>query len=158
MKGLVGVISDTHDNLGKVRAAVALFNRAGVERVVHCGDVVAQFVFVEMARLNAPVTAVYGNCDGDRAALAGRAVEFGFELHEGPHKFEFAGRRFLVSHKPVADAGDCDYCLSGHTHRPEHRAGRPTFINPGEAGGWLSGRSTVVLLDGRSGAVEFVDI
>jgi hypothetical protein len=153
----VGVISDTHDNLDKVRQAIALFNSLGVDEVVHCGDIVAQFVLVEMNRLAAPLLLVFGNCDGDRAALRSRAQEFGFTLVNGPHRFVLGGKRFVVNHQPIA-ATDCDFILHGHTHKLLHQPGAPTIVNPGEAAGWLTGKSTVAVLDTGTGAVEFHDI
>jgi uncharacterized protein len=153
----VGIISDTHDNLDKVRAAVALFNRLDVEHVVHCGDVVAQFVLAAMSGLAAPLTIVYGNCDGDRQSLAQRAQEFGFAIGNGPLALELGGKQIVATHQPIAPPA-CDYYLHGHTHKLRHEPGSPTIINPGEACGWLSGRSTVVLLDTADGAVEFLDL
>jgi putative phosphoesterase len=153
----VGVISDSHDNLDRVRSAVALFNSQGLDQVVHCGDIVAQFVLVEMSRLRAPVALVFGNCDGDRAALRSRAREYGFALGDGPYRFELGGKRFVANHKPMP-APDCDFLLHGHTHKLLHRPGAPTVINPGEAAGWLSGRSTVAVLDTVTSAVEFLDV
>lgn len=152
---LLGVISDTHDNLQKVRAAVELFNRLKVDQVVHCGDVVAPFVLVELARLKAPVLIVYGNCDGDRRALARRASEFGFTIEDGPYRFTLAGTRVIVSHQPIDPLPDCDWYLYGHTHRCEHRSGHPQVVNPGEAGGWLTGQSTVAVVDTAATTVQF---
>lgn len=149
----LGVISDTHDNLDRVREAVEFFNRAGVAHVVHCGDIVAQFVLGEFGRLAAPVTLVYGNCDGDRASLAARAGELGFSISDGPRELVLGGRRIVVSHRPLEPAPDCDYYLCGHTHRAGHTPGRPVVINPGECGGWLTGRSTVAVLDTDTGEV-----
>lgn len=154
----IGIVSDTHDNLDKVRSAVALFNQADVDRVVHCGDVVAQFVLVEMSRLKMPVAGVFGNCDGDRKALRQRAREFSFTWGDGPHDFEHAGKRFVVTHQPLSALPDCDFYLHGHTHRPKHKPGHPAVVNPGEACGWLTGRATVAVLDAVSGAVEFFDL
>ncbi len=154
----IGIISDTHDRLDKVREAVALFNRLRPDRVVHCGDVVAPFVFSEMKTLSMPVVAVFGNCDGDRDGLQRRASELGFALQEGPLSLEFDGKRIVVSHKPLSAAPDCDFYLHGHTHRPLHETGRPIVINPGEACGWLSGRATVALLDTVKSEVEFSDL
>jgi len=39
----IGIVSDTHDDLAAVEAAVTLFEREGVDAVVHCGDFVAPF-------------------------------------------------------------------------------------------------------------------
>lgn len=151
----LGVVSDTHDNLDTVRQAVALFNRLEVERVVHCGDIVAQSVVVELGRLTAPVSLVYGNCDGDRKALAERSRQFGFDIGDGPLEVQVGGKRVVASHQPMDPVPDCDYYLHGHTHRPVHAPGRPATINPGECCGSLSGRSTVAVLDTATGEVEF---
>jgi putative phosphoesterase len=154
----IGIISDTHDRLDKVREAVALFNRLKPDRVVHCGDVVAPFVLREMRTLSMPVVAVFGNCDGDKPALLKQANELGLALNEGPLVFEEGGKRIAVSHKPLSPAPDCDFYLHGHTHRSRHDGSHPVIINPGEACGWLFGRSTVALLDTETAAVEFFDL
>ena len=154
----IGVISDTHDRLDKVRVAVALFNRLKPERVVHCGDVVAGFVFKEMGGLSMPMVAVYGNCDGDREALRQRAEELGIALHEGPFRFESGGKCIVVSHQPLSPPPDCDFYLHGHTHKLRHEGKRPVVINPGEACGWLFGRSTAAMLDTDTAEVEFLDL
>jgi len=154
----IGVISDTHDRLDKVRKAVTLFNRLKPERVVHCGDVIAQFVFREMGALAMPVVVVYGNCDGDRAALRQRADELGFTLREGPFGFELGGKRIVVSHQPLNEVPDCDFYLHGHTHKLRREGMRPVIVSPGEACGWLSGRATVALLDTDTSEVEFFDL
>jgi uncharacterized protein len=154
----IGVISDTHDRLDKVREAVALFNRLKPDRVVHCGDVVAQFVLKEMSGLSMPVLAVYGNCDGDREALLQRAEELGISLHEGPFGFELDGKHIVVSHKPLDPPPECDFYLHGHTHKLRHEGNRPVIVNPGEVCGWLFGRSTAAILDTDTGEVEFLDL
>jgi len=154
----IGVIADTHDRLDKVRSAVTLFNRLKPDRVVHCGDVVAQFVFKEMSGLSMPVVAVFGNCDGDRAALKARAGELGFELHDGPYGFELGGKRIVVSHRPQSPPPDCDFYLHGHTHKLLHEGKRPVIVDPGEACGWLFGRSTCAMVDTDSAKVEFFDL
>jgi putative phosphoesterase len=155
---LVGIVSDTHDHRVRARAAVELFNRLGAETVIHCGDFVSQFTLAEFGRLSGRLVGVFGNNDGDRQALFARAREFGFELHDGPWVFELAGRRFSVSHEPAAAPTDCDFVIHGHTHRPRYEQREPVVINPGEACGWLTGRSTIATLDPASGAVEFHEL
>jgi putative phosphoesterase len=154
----IGIMSDTHDNLPKVRNAIALFNRLKPDKVVHCGDVVAQFTLAEMEGLTMPVVAVFGNCDGDRQSLHRRAHELGFTLNPGPYRFQIGGKSIVVTHEPLSTVPDCDFYLHGHTHKLKHEPGRPAVINPGEACGYLFGRATVAMLDTDSGAVEFHDI
>lgn len=154
----VGLISDTHDNLAKVRAAVEFFNRTGPDLVLHCGDFVAQFVLAEFGRLEMKLLGVFGNNDGDRRSLRERAVEAGFELYAGFHRFVHSGKVFGLSHEPVQPPAGLDYYVHGHTHRTKLSRSSPVIINPGEACGWLTGRSTLALLDTADGSVEFADI
>jgi putative phosphoesterase len=149
---MIGILSDTHDNLTRVREAVRLFNDSGCDLVIHAGDFVAPFTVDELRNLRAPVKAVYGNCDGERAGLA-RAFQGVGEIQGAPLAFLHGGRRFCLCHldAPVhryAASKGYDVVVYGHTHRPrvESRDG-VLLINPGEAGGWLGGKSTVVLLD-----------
>ena len=84
---MIGILSDTHDNLTRVREAVRLFDDAGCDLVVHAGDFVAPFTVEELRNLRAPVQAVFGNCDGEKAGLA-RAFQGLGEIAEAPLRFE----------------------------------------------------------------------
>jgi hypothetical protein len=154
----VALISDTHDNLDRVRDAVRLFNRLKPDLVVHCGDYVAQFTLAEFAKLETEFRGVLGNCDGDRAALCGRAREFGFQLTSGLDRFVLGGKQFAVSHQPMNPVPDCDFYVHGHTHQSKHESGRPVIVNPGEGCGWLTGHATAALIDTDTGAVQFFDL
>jgi putative phosphoesterase len=59
----IGVVSDTHDNLDIVNAAVEQFEGA-VDAVVHCGDVVAPFAATPFDA-DFEFYAVRGNNDGE---------------------------------------------------------------------------------------------
>ena len=149
---MIGILSDTHDNLTRVREAVRLFNEAGCDLVIHAGDFVAPFAAEELRSLRAPVKGVFGNCDGEKAGLK-RVFQGMGEIVNGPLAFSHAGLRFVVCHldssaSTQATSGAYDVVIFGHTHRPlvESRDGA-LLINPGEAGGWLRGKSTVALLD-----------
>lgn len=150
--GIIGIISDTHDNLETARRAVRLFNDANCSLVVHAGDFVAPFTARELHALKCPVRAVFGNCDGEKQGLAAALQGWG-EIQEPPLEFRYAGRSFIVHHldRPAlkcAESGAAEIVVFGHTHKPlvERRAG-VLLVNPGEAGGWLYARGSVVLLD-----------
>jgi len=160
---VIGILSDSHDNLVTLRRAVALFNDCGCDLVIHAGDFVAPFAAAELRNLRAPVKAVFGNCDGERDGLA-RVFEGLGEIGQAPLSFIHAGLRFTVSHLdgPVAgylEAIPCDVLVFGHTHKPvlEQRKG-VLVLNPGEAGGWLHGRSTAAVLDPGARTVDFLDL
>ncbi|MEO0019028.1 MAG: metallophosphoesterase [candidate division WOR-3 bacterium] len=154
----LGIIADTHDNLDKVRQAVALFNRIGINQLIHCGDIVAPFVLKEFGQLRSPLVLIYGNCDGDRNALAEVANKLGFRIQLSPLSLQFGSKTVVVTHEPTDDLPDCDFYIHGHTHRVRYEPGKPVIINPGEACGWLTGRSTAAVLDIEKTKVEFFDL
>jgi putative phosphoesterase len=160
---MIGILADSHDNLVMIRRAVGLFNDIGCDLVIHAGDFVAPFAAAELRNLGCPVRAVYGNCDGEKAGLA-KAFEGMGEIREAPFMFSHGGLSFLVSHLdgPVPGhvaAPTSDVIVFGHTHKPlsEKRDGI-ILINPGEAGGWLQGKSTVALFDPKSMTVDIIPL
>ena len=58
----------------------------------------------------------------------------------------------------LADSGHYDVIIYGHTHEIDVRHGKTVVINPGETGGWTTGRSTVALLDLNNMDVEIVEL
>lgn len=121
----IGLISDTH---GLLRPE-ALDALAGVEQIVHAGDIGAPAIIEELCRI-APVHAVRGN--NDRGPWA-RKLPLRLELRLG-------GRRILVLHDlneldldPHVDR--IDVVVSGHSHKPGvvQRDGT-LLVNPGSAG------------------------
>ena len=121
----LGVISDTH---GLVRPE-ALAALAGVERIVHAGDIGSRAVLEALARV-APVTAVRGNNDRDDWAKKipeTEVVEVGgvslYLLHD-LHELDLEPR-----------AAGFAAVISGHSHQPrvDERDG-VLYLNPGSAG------------------------
>jgi hypothetical protein len=136
---LIGAVSDTHGTLPEsIDAAFA-----GVELIVHAGDVGSQAVLVRLEAI-APVIAVRGNMDTGE-------LEWRLPDTAAPR---FGGHRLLIAHKKTAVAGGpppgVDVVITGHTHRAAvERVGGVLFVNPGSAGGHnRDGRGpTAALLD-----------
>lgn len=159
---LIGVISDTHDNLFNLRKVLEIFRAQGVELVFHAGDFVSPFTAGPFREAGLRVIGVFGNNDGDKLYLRERFQGIG-ELHHGPHELELSGRRILLMHEPRAlealvASGRYDLVVYGHTHRPELRAGSPLVVNPGELGGWLTGRASYALVDLRALRAEIFEL
>jgi len=158
---LIGIMSDTHDNLPAIRKAVDFLNERGVELVIHAGDYVAPFVARELKRLKAPLKGVFGNNDGERKGLY-EALGIYDEILE----IEADGMKIAVTHgtderivKALARSRLYDVVIVGHTHRYEIREeGRTILVNPGEVCGYLSGVRSVALLDTRKREVQIVNI
>jgi hypothetical protein len=100
---------------------------------------------------------VYGNNDGEKVGLKNT----GLDVEPGPRKLTLGGRRIVIAHSrgdAGREAADGDIVVSGHTHRPSVEPGPPLHVNPGECGGWLSGRSTIAVLDAEAMTVRIIDI
>ena len=148
----IGIISDTHDNLPQIRKAVKVFNREKVELVLHAGDFVSPFTSLEFKNLNCPLKGVFGNNDGDKLYLQEKFKGIG-ELYPAPYNVNINSKNVIMLHKEklidaLAESQKYDVIIYGHSHRTDLRKiGKTLIINPGECGGWLTGESTIALLD-----------
>lgn len=147
---VIGVISDTHGLLRPdVHSALA-----GVELILHAGDVGGDDVLDELA-LIAPVQAVYGNTDvpGDpRLAQSIERTVAGVTIHVSHgHELGSPVPEELLSHYAA------DVIVYGHTHRAllVHAGGR-LVLNPGAAGprrfDILPSVARLTIADGRAKA------
>jgi putative phosphoesterase len=124
---LVGVISDTH---GLLRPeALAAFAGAGVEHILHAGDV-GDIAILEALRDLAPVTAIRGNVDTSGPCANLPATDI----------VELGGKLFYLVHSIHdldinATAAGVSAVISGHSHKSsvETRDG-VLYVNPGSAG------------------------
>lgn len=122
---VVGVISDTHGLL-RPEALEAL---AGVEQIVHAGDIGSPEIIERLQRI-APVTAVRGN--NDKAGWA--------DAFAPAEVLDLAGRLIYVLH----DVAELDFdpaaagfaaVIAGHSHKPQiSEKDGVLFLNPGSAG------------------------
>ena len=160
---MIGLLSDSHDNLTMIRRAMSLFRSAECSLVIHAGDIVAPFAAAELAQAGSPVHAVFGNCDGERVGLVRAFQEFG-EIREGPWSLEHAGLTILVTH--IEDSRlttklrtTWDLLVCGHTHKAEVRKQENRMVvNPGETCGWVNGIGTVALFDPEKRIAEVIPL
>jgi len=124
---LVGLISDTH---GLIRAE-ALAALAGVELILHAGDVGSFAVLRELQDL-APVRAVVGNTDDPvlrlpprvNLTLGGLSIHMSHGHEAGSPTPDNLVRRYSA-----------DVIIYGHTHKPLITTrGKTLIVNPGAAG------------------------
>jgi hypothetical protein len=123
----VGVVSDTHGLFDPRLEEVF----AGVDRILHAGDVGAIAVLDNLATI-APVTAVRGN------------VDHGVWAWELPEEavVELNGRRLLVAHvkedlfrRRDPEREGFSAVVTGHSHAPAIvQRGGVLYLNPGSAG------------------------
>ena len=157
----VGIIADTHDNVPRIEEAVAVFNERKVELVVHSGDYIAPFAIAPLDELECQYVGVFGNNDGEKLGLSGRSQD---RINVSPHTVELGGKRILIMHDPgrlaaLVKSQVYDMISYGHTHEPViEKRGRTLVINPGECGGWLTGRCTIALADLDLMTAELIEL
>jgi len=164
---LVGLMSDTHDHLPMIEKAVKKFNDENVGLVLHAGDYVAPFVIPKFKGLKARLIGVFGNNDGDHELLKRRASENeNVEIRGGFAAIIVEGLKIVLLHgdemellKTLIDSESVDVIVHGHAHTPEaYRKGKTLVVNPGEVCGYLTGKSTIALLDTGRKDVRIVEL
>lgn len=158
----IGIVADTHDNLGMIGRAVEAFNQNGVDLVLHAGDFISPFTARQFKSLRCRLVGIFGNNDGEKFGLRKNFEPFG-EIYEGFYHLEIAQRKIILTHQPdvvgaLAKSREYDVVIYGHTHRVDLRKGETLVINPGECGGWLTGKGTVAMLDLDKMEAKIVDL
>lgn len=163
---MIGILSDSHDNLNAIRKAVDFFNEKEVKAVLHAGDIISPFTVRVFKELKPKLYFVFGNNDGDKVTLKswfediGATVcgEFGDLTIDGLHIALLHGTNEALV-KALARSEDFDVVIRGHTHEPGVKIieGTPV-INPGECSGVLSGKSTVAILEISNLNVEITEL
>ena len=163
---IVGLIADTHDRLKMVDKAIKKLNEQKVELVLHAGDYIAPFVIPMFKELKAKLVGVFGNNDGDHELLKKRFSELGLEIRGGFAELNVDGLKIALLHgheeellKALINSEGFDVVVHGHTHKAEvYRKGKTLVVNPGEVCGYLSGKSTIALLDTDKGEAEIIEL
>jgi putative phosphoesterase len=152
----IGVIADTHDNLPALDKAIKRLNDEKVDLVLHAGDYVAPFVIPKFKALNARLIGVFGNNDGDHEFLKKRFSECtNCELRGRFAEINADGFKIALLHgdetallDALINCGGFDAVVHGHSHANVSRKnGKTLIVNPGEVCGYLTGKSTIALLD-----------
>ena len=133
----IGVVSDTHGNIGSAGAAARQLAALDVAAVLHCGDIGSREIVPLFAAW--PAHFVFGNVDHNEGELARAIVEAGQTCHGHFGRLELAGRQIAFLHsddrdlfEQTASSGEWDLVCYGHTHAAEqHRTGRTLVLNPG---------------------------
>ncbi|MEM4969773.1 MAG: metallophosphoesterase [Sulfolobales archaeon] len=168
---LIGVMSDSHDNLLKIDSAIKAFTEARVDMIIHLGDYIAPFSLARILKSGIRFVGVLGNNDGERLGLKEIASKAGQELYDPPYEMIINGKKILLLHgfgprdrtigivEKIARGGGYHIILYGHTHEVDVRVeGGTLILNPGEVFGGLSGRSTVAILDLDRMEAKVIDV
>lgn len=138
----IAILSDIHDNVWMLAAALEHIQDAGV--LIVCGDLCSPFIIPQLATgFSKPMHIVFGNNDGDLFRITQNAGKFAHvHLHAEFFQNDLSGKRFAVNHYPdialaIAAAGQHDVVCYGHNHTYRVEAlGTTLTINPGTMMGY----------------------
>jgi putative phosphoesterase len=155
----IGIISDTHDNIPKIKSALNLFKTKAVGIILHAGDFVAPFSIAPLMESGIEWYGVFGNNDGEKKGLLEKSQG---RIKKGPWEIFVGDRRVVLIHnisEMKAQFSRYDVVVCGHTHKEVVGKQQHTLIiNPGECGGWLYGKSTSAILDTETLEVQVYEI
>jgi uncharacterized protein len=162
---LLGVLSDTHNNLTALQNALTLFRQRGIDTLVHCGDLTTPETASAMGGFR--VIHVVGNGD----YLSGEIRQA--LLYQNPQSFsglvfrgEVDGVKIGAAHGHIAGqvqellgSEECGFVFTGHSHRRrDEQVGWARLINPGALGGLRSEDRSVYVLDLQTGEGIFLPV
>jgi len=161
---IIGIISDTHDNIYLIDEVVKQLNERDVDLVLHAGDYVSPFAVSHFKPLKAKMIGVFGNNCAERELLKKLFREIGVEVRGSFVKIPADDLKTALYHgheenllNSLIGSGGYDVVICGHTHKAEtYKKGGTTVINPGEVCGYLTGKSAYALLDTQTIRVETV--
>jgi len=156
---LAGIFSDTHDNLAQIARAIEVFRQRQVAVVLHAGDIVSPFAARAIAEIKVPLHIILGNNEGEMDGLRKVLPQ----LTHGPVEINLQKCLVAMAHDfpqiPQEWRERVDVLVAGHTHQAfvEVREGK-LWVNPGETCGWVTGRSTVAVLDTETRTAEIIEL
>lgn len=159
---LVGVISDSHDNLQLLKRVLTELLSHRVQLIFHLGDFISPFTVRLIREIigEIPLIGIKGNNDGDIYQILQLFTQYKWTFKAEPSIININDRRILIVHgygsiedtvkliNAWALSLDVDVILYGHTHRVDLRKNNKKLIlNPGEICGYITGKSSYAILD-----------
>lgn len=160
---LIGLLSDTHDNLDNITTVITWFKNQKIDTILHCGDVCAPITLAKtiMEPFPGTIHLVFGNVDGDRFLIGKRVTESGRSnvfLHGELGEIEIDGKKIAMNHYPdiakrLAESGAYDLVCFGHNHQQSYvKVDKTHLVNPGTVAG-IFGTAAFAVYDTTADAV-----
>ncbi len=162
----IGIISDTHDRLALIDSAVKRLNEEEVGLVLHAGDYIAPFVVSHFKSLEARMIGVFGNNDAEIVLLQKKFSELNAQVYGGFAEIVVEGFKMALVHgheanllNSLINTNFYDLVIHGHTHQDSvYSVGATIVVNPGEVCGYLTGRSTIAILETATKNIKIISL
>lgn len=172
---LVGIISDTHDNLLGLKKAIQIFKDKKIEMLIHCGDWVSPFTLEffdeETKQLKIPIKSVVGNNPGDikRTLMSNNTMKNPIEWPKTVTlRLDIDGKKTIMYHGDdyelldgLIDSQKYDLIFTGHTHSPRNEVvGKTLVLNPGSTSyaceGKIIEKASVAIYNSKTHKAEII--
>jgi putative phosphoesterase len=160
---LIGLLSDTHNDIEATKRAIAIFQSRGIKTIIHAGDITSPRMLQYLKDFECYI--VLGNGDLiDSEEIDVKANELGMKSVDLKSEFELAGKKFFVFHghdvpmyREAVASEKYNYIIKGHTHNFENYISNGCrIINPGAVYG--HDESSIAILDVEADKVEKIDL
>lgn len=152
----IAILSDTHDNIENVRAALRFLSNENISVLIHCGDVCfPETLEIFGKEFSGESFVVCGNNDSFELLDARACMYKNITLFRDAGEFREESGVYYFCHFPedakkLARTKTCKAIFYGHTHKPwEERVNNTLLLNPGTLAGMFY-RPTLALFDTRS--------
>ncbi|MBN2556319.1 MAG: YfcE family phosphodiesterase [Anaerolineales bacterium] len=162
---ILGLLSDTHDNLNNLLKAIEIFKAERAETLIHCGDITAPETIAMLGGFT--LRCAFGNMDFQQDALGQAIRRLGQNNRAGlVLELDFNGMAVAVAHghqrevlSNLIHSGRYAYVFHGHTHRRrDERIGGTRVINPGALSGARSGGLSIACLNLAEDDLRFFEL
>jgi len=160
---MIAILSDTHNNLTNLQAALEICRAEGVTTLIHCGDVTSPEVARYLSGFRVILT--FGNGDYASGEILNELKRLDSQNSAAmTFSGEVEGLRVGVTHghlpgevDELVRGGAHEFVFRGHSHRHmEEQVGITRLVNPGALGGLHREPRQFCLLDPNTGVLRFV--
>lgn len=161
---LIGLISDTHDNVENIKKAISIFKKHKIDLMIHTGDIVAPFTLTFFQNYKIPKIFIRGNNDGDVVKIKSFLVKEIVPDFPYQKVLDIDNKKIILVHGHQNERIDralqnqkYDYLIHGHSHLlRDQTVGRTRIINPGAQ--YYKTTNTVAILEPSSDILEVINV
>ena len=159
---LIGLISDSHNNVTALQRALALFRERKIHIILHCGDLTSPHMINLFADFSLHLA--FGNGDYLAGEIKEQAQLLGTQSTARPvNTFTIDHTSIAIAHghrpgevRQLAESGQYHLLFTGHTHeREEYWIGSTRVINPGGLTAKAVPSHSIATFDLKKGVLEF---
>ena len=161
----IGLISDTHNNLSNLLAALETFKEREIKTVIHCGDLTRLEMLTHFQEFRVIYTT--GNMDVMTGTIRKRLEKMRADNFVGTiFKGKLDGVPVAATHSHIEGTvmklireGRYKWLFHGHTHvKPDEVVKGVRIVNPGALGGVGREPRTFCIVDFAEETVEFFQL